>query len=158
MVVVGMQGLLFNLGALWAELGRRVLINAGGEPSDQNLKQAVKYFQAAGGAYTQLTELIDAHPTAVVGKDSTAHWITMLEKLMLAQAHECVLRQALSIQRKQEVTQPDKKKSEFFPKLAMQVAELYDQVSGDALATASPLREGRRLRATAHHIIAEFLR
>eukprot|EP00038_Savillea_parva_P001523 m.104689 g.104689 ORF g.104689 m.104689 type:complete len:1549 (-) comp10533_c0_seq2:22-4668(-) len=116
-------GVLFNVGALWAELGRRVMDSAGsGEPSDQDLKRAVKFFQAAAGAFADMGRIVTEQPEASAGKDTTAHWGTMLEKVMLAQAHECVLRQALS-QRK-----PDKKKSEFFPKLAMQVAELYDQV------------------------------
>lgn len=135
-----MQSVLFNLAALWADLGRRVLNSGAGEPTDQALKQAINFFRMAAGAYAQLNEHIAAHPTAVVGKDATEHWVTMLEKLMLAQAQECLLRQALSIQTKAAVTQPEKKKSEFFPKLAMLVAELYDQVCGTLVCSIGTLR------------------
>eukprot|EP00036_Acanthoecidae_sp_10tr_P008760 CAMPEP_0182929828 /NCGR_PEP_ID=MMETSP0105_2-20130417/22827_1 /TAXON_ID=81532 ORGANISM="Acanthoeca-like sp., Strain 10tr" /NCGR_SAMPLE_ID=MMETSP0105_2 /ASSEMBLY_ACC=CAM_ASM_000205 /LENGTH=1523 /DNA_ID=CAMNT_0025068023 /DNA_START=60 /DNA_END=4631 /DNA_ORIENTATION=- len=121
------MAMLFNVGALWAELGGRTMKDAGATPKEQDLKTAVKHFKMAAGAFVELERIAKDCPGAVV-KDATAEWAAMLRKLMLAQAHECLLMQALSVQERQRREHPEKKLSDFYPKLAIQVAELYDEV------------------------------
>lgn len=79
---------------------------------------ACQHFQTAAGMFAALSVLVEDAPGEEVPPDSTVNCCKLLESLMLAQAQECILHKVLL----------GAKRSGLVPRVAMQVADLYDAV------------------------------
>ena len=106
---------LFNVGAVLSQQALQVERGTG-----EGITQACRLFQEAAGAFSLLRETeaakCDASPKSV---DLSAECCAMLERLMLAQAQECVLHKA-ALDRKSPGTQA---------RLAKQAAGMYGEVA-----------------------------
>lgn len=114
----------FNLGAVQSQLAL-----ACDRKTDAGLKESAKLFQESAGTYAYLRDVACLKVEQPRPLDLTPESASMLEKLMLAQAQECVLEKAIA----------DKKAPGVVARLAKQCAVFYRECS--ALLAASPLNQ-----------------
>eukprot|EP00898_Chlorokybus_atmophyticus_P004865 jgi/Chlat1/537/Chrsp103S01115 len=104
---------LFNLGATYSQQGL-----AADRSTSEGLKSAYSIFQQAAGAWAHLRESEGAKVPLGASFDLGSECASMLERLMLAQAQECVYEKALADR---------KTSSTVCSKLAWQVGVFYEE-------------------------------
>lgn len=115
---------VFNLGAVQSQLAL-----ACDRKTDQGLKESAKFFQDSAGSFGYLRDAATLKVESPRPLDLTPEAAAMLEKLMLAQAQECVLEKAIM----------DKKAPGVVARLGKQVAVYYRDCA--ALLNVPPLNQ-----------------
>jgi programmed cell death 6-interacting protein len=116
--------IMFNLGAIISQLALSV-----DRKTETGAKECSKFFQEAAGAYAHMRDHACLKIDAPRPIDLTFECATMLEKLMLAQAQECVLEKAAA----------DAKSPALLARLSKQIGLFYDECS--RLLTSKPLSD-----------------
>ncbi|KIY99284.1 pH-response regulator protein palA/RIM20 [Monoraphidium neglectum] len=114
---------LFNVAAVLSGVGWRVLGAAALQVergTADGLTQACKLFQESAGMFAHLRETEAPKVDAPRPVDITPECCVLMEKLMLAQAQECVYHKAVT----------DKRSPTVVAKLAKQASIMYGEVSG----------------------------
>lgn len=115
---------MFNLGAV---LTQQAL--ACDRTQDQGMKDAAKKFQEAAGAFAHLRDVASLRVEQPRPVDISPECASMLERLCLAQAQECIFEKARA----------DKKSSAIMARLTKQVSAFYDDVL--RLLSGAPLSQ-----------------
>lgn len=104
--------IMFNLGAIQSQVAL-----AADRKTEEGLKESAKFFQESAGSYAYLRDVACLKVESPRPIDLSPECATMLEKLMLAQAQECVL----------ETATLGKKSPAILARLAKQAATYYDE-------------------------------
>ncbi|KAL4420092.1 hypothetical protein ABPG77_000573 [Micractinium sp. CCAP 211/92] len=131
---------LFNLGAVQSQMAL-----ACDRKTDQGLKESAKYFQDSAGSFGYLRDVASLKLESPRPLDLTPEAASMLEKLMLAQAQECVLEKSIN----------DKKAPGIVARLAKQAAVYYRECA--ALLNAPPLNQHFDRSWLAHATVKSLL-
>lgn len=132
--------IMFNLGAV---LTQQAL--ACDRTQDQGMKDAAKKFQEAAGAFAHLRDVAALRVEQPRPVDISPECASMLERLCLAQAQECVFEKARA----------DKKSSALLARLTKQVSAFYSEVL--RLLNSPPLNQHFDKSWTAHVQVKETL-
>lgn len=131
---------MFNIGAIVSQLALSI-----DRKTETGPKDAAKFFQDAAGAFAHMRDHACLKIDTPRPIDMTFECATMLEKLMLAQAQECVLEKAIN----------DQKSPALQARLAKQIAIYYDECS--RLLTNKPLNEHFDKSWQAHATVKSLL-
>lgn len=102
-----MASIMFNIGALHAELGA-----LDPRKDDSGMKMACTHFQCAAWAFDQ----IKSNPIELESKDMSHDLLSFMHQVTIAQAQECILDKSIV----------DKRKPSIIAKVAAQVVEYYN--------------------------------
>lgn len=131
---------MFNIGAVVSQLALSV-----DRKTESGAKESSRFFQEAAGAFAHMRDHACLKIDAPRPVDMTFECATMLEKLMLAQAQECVLEKAAV----------DHKSPALQARLAKQIALFYDECS--RLLTNKPLSDHFDKSWQAHATVKSLL-